>query len=177
MLSYLAFPIRIAFSALLMGGQPAETAQTLAPTPVPHTVINTTVTIDSSAYETSYYETETGIYYETRIKSSCSSSQELGYIMFSYNKLSKTGYISRLHIPKEHRQHSYGSKLLKFALAELTQMKCITINWQACPFDLAEGERSEDMLPKLIAFYKRHGAQVLSQGTTSAQLAYYPKLV
>lgn len=117
-------------------------------------------------------ETEVSIQYDAVLNDA--TSNELGRISFSFNKLTKTGYISRLHVLRTARRNSYGSVLLRYALKTLTHLKCTCINWMAFPFDLAEGQTQENMLPKLIAFYQRHGALVLSQTGNSAQMAYYP---
>jgi len=96
--------------------------------------------------------------------------KELGAISFSYNKEFLNGCIHRLHIEPSERKKSYGSILLTFALETLTECKCAVVNWKASPFNLQQGQTAEAMLPKLIAFYQKHGGQLVS-----ADIAYYPK--
>ncbi len=80
------------------------------------------------------------------------------------------GYIRSLHILPEHRGKSYGSILLKFAISTLSQWGCKHISFEAQPFNLKEGESVAVMLPKLIAFYQRHGAQLISQNEYAADM-------
>lgn len=170
MLSYITIPIRIFLSALLLGNSGSNA--TIIPSSIDlQTASAKNITISISTQ----FEIETGTIYEAVLRDSF-TSKELGRIGFSYNKFTQTGYISRLHVAREERKQSYGSILLKFALEKLTQLNCLGIYWQAYPFDLNVGQTSENMLPKLIAFYQRHGAQVLSQNTNSAQMAYYPQI-
>ncbi len=168
MLSYITMPIRILLSALLLGNPHANTISA-SPTDTQLARENLIIGIDSQ------FETESGTYYEAVLKDP-GSGKVLGRVLFSYDKFAKSGYIARLHVQPEERKQSYGSSLLKFALQKLTDLKCIGIYWQAYPFDLRADQTSQNMLPKLIAFYKRHGAQVLSQNETSAQMAYYPPI-
>ena len=163
MLSYITLPIRILISALLLSSPNSNGIE------IQSTDSNLSITVDFQN------ETETEIYFEAVLKDS-ETARELGRVVYSYNKNTKTGYIARLHVNRDERKHSYGSKLLKFALTKLTNLQCIGIYWQAYPFDLLADQTSENMLPKLIAFYKRHGAQVLSQNSSSAQMAYYPQI-
>lgn len=169
MLSYITFPIRILLSALLLGGSTT--------TPAPQYPIESQLSIPANTTISFEYqsENEAGTFFEAVLKD-IETGKELGRVVFSYNKFNKSGYVARLHVAREERGNSYGSKLLNFALEKLTTLQCSAIYWQAYPFDLFADQTSEGMLPKLIAFYKRHGAQVLSQTGTSAQMAYYPQI-
>lgn len=100
---------------------------------------------------------------------------EYGYVMFNYDKTSKAAHIETLYVRSEFRKKSFGSLLLTFALQTLTECKCTIVTWIASPFNLKEGEDSKLMLPKLIAFYQRHGAVVTQQREWNAEIAYYPK--
>lgn len=100
----------------------------------------------------------------------------VGQVEFSYDRTSKKGYIARLHVEPAHRKKSFGSILLQFALDTLTQCKNDEIRWVASPFNLPAEQTSSEMLPKLIAFYQRHGAQMLNSTQWSAEMRYYPKL-
>lgn len=103
------------------------------------------------------------------------TGQYLGYIIFEYNSSTKQGHISRLHVTTKQRKKSYGSILLQFALDTLTECDCQKIDWTAYPFDLPANENRQSMLPKLIAFYERHGAELVSKGENSAQIVFDPK--
>lgn len=102
--------------------------------------------------------------------------QEYGYVMFNYNKDTKTARIETLHVRPPYRKKSFGSMLLTFALQTLTECRCTIVTWLASPFNLKEGEDQRIMLPKLVAFYKRHGGIVIQQREWNADIAYYPKL-
>lgn len=102
---------------------------------------------------------------------------QLGSIIFEYNAGSKKGFINRLHIFPNARKKSYGSILLQFALDSLTECDCQQVNWVASPFDLQKGQTQTDMLPKLIAFYEKHGAKMLSKTAYNAQMIFNPKKV
>jgi hypothetical protein len=124
--------------------------------------------------QTDSEDSQLEIRYEVKLKDK-STGKELGHVKFSYDKGRKSGYISLLKVPREERKCSYGSILLKFALEKLSAQNCKGgITWQAYPFDLNPYESQEEMLPKLIAFYQRHGAQLISQNKWSAEMAYYP---
>lgn len=163
MLSYITLPIRILLTALLLNPSNSNSIENQS------TDSNLTITLVLQN------ETETDIYFEAALND-LQTARELGRVVYSFNKNTKTGYIARLHVQRDERKHSYGSRLLKFALSKLTDLHSTGIYWQAYPFDLLDNQTSEGMLPKLIAFYKRHGAQVLSQNNSSAQMAYYPQI-
>ena len=101
--------------------------------------------------------------------------QELGKISFSYDQNTRAGYIQSLHITPSKRKQSFGSILLTFALATLTECKCTIVTWLASPFNLREGEDARAMLPKLVAFYQRHGAIVTQMREYNADISYYTK--
>lgn len=100
--------------------------------------------------------------------------QELGKVIFNYNAQTRSGYIESLHIYPNHRKKSFGSTLLTFALQTLTECKCIIVTWLACPFNLRDGENAKTMLPKLVAFYQKHGGVVTHLREATADIAYYP---
>ncbi len=102
--------------------------------------------------------------------------EEYGYVMFNYNKDTKTARIETLHVRPPYRKKSFGSMLLTFALQTLTECKCTIVTWLASPFNLKEGEDQKIMLPKLVAFYKRHGGVVIQQREWNADIAYFPKI-
>jgi len=126
-----------------------------------------TITLEYAA------ENETTITMEASAHDS-STLGNVGRIVFSFNKFTKDGYIDRLHVSKDKRGSSYGSMLLRFALTKLTSLRCKAVYWQACPYDLHAHQTPENMLPKLIKFYQRHGAQLLFQSDYSARMVYYP---
>lgn len=167
MLSAISLPIRIFLSMFLLASPHTNTQ--ISPS-IENQNINSNISIEST------FTIETnGTFYEAILRDN-KTKKELGRVVFSYNKFTKFGYIAQLHVAREERNHSYGSMLLKFALEKLTQLHCNSIYWQAYPFDLCTNQTPEAMLPKLIAFYKRHGAQVLSQTASSAQMVYYPHI-
>lgn len=120
--------------------------------------------------------TESAIYF-TLTAYEIATNKELGSIEFHFYTFNNTAQISKLHIKSQERKKSYGSILLRFALDTLTELGCSAIYWMACPFDLNPEQTQENMLPKLVAFYQKHGAQALSIGTKNAQMAYYPSSV
>jgi hypothetical protein len=93
---------------------------------------------------------------------------------FSYDKTDQCGHISNLQVCQNARNQSYGSKLLKHVLEKLST-HCNEIYFQAYPYDLKSDQTKQEMLPKLISFYQRQGAQVISQNNFSANMVYYPK--
>jgi GNAT superfamily N-acetyltransferase len=118
--------------------------------------------------------------FETRYRADITdkiTDKNLGFALFSYNKIEKIGNISLLYIEQKERGHSYGDTLLKFVLEKLNSDNCNKIYWVAEPFNLNPNQTREDMLPKLIAFYQRQGAQVISQNATSAEMSFYPKKI
>ena len=104
------------------------------------------------------------------------TDKEVGSIQFSFDAATKSAYISRLHVAQEERKKSYGSILLTFTLETLTECGCTVVNWMASPFDLTPGQDARLMLPKLVAFYERHGAQMLSSTGYNANMIYYPNI-
>lgn len=100
---------------------------------------------------------------------------EFGNVNFHYNKATNAARIESLHIRPDHRKKSFGSMLLTFALQTLTECKCTIVTWMACPFNLKEGEDQKQMLPKLIAFYKRHGGVVTQEREFNADIIFIPK--
>ena len=102
--------------------------------------------------------------------------EEFGNINFNYNKANKSARIESLLIRPDHRKKSFGSMLLTFALQTLTECKCTIVTWMACPFNLRDGETTREMLPKLLAFYQRHGGIVTYMREYNADIAYYPRV-
>ncbi len=138
--------------------------------PLPNEVSDT-LTIEIKKSESVENETD---YYKILIfeQNSC---KEKGYIQFSFNNATKQAYIEYLHIYKNERRKNYGSILLTFALETLTELQAVKVEWHASPFDLAMGEERDTMLPKLIAFYERHGARMTQfTQTGNAQMVYKP---
>lgn len=119
------------------------------------------------------YENGTRTYYTIYL---LKDGIRVGTTYFWYDTETHFGYISHLHIEQEQRSKSYGSILLRFALDMLAEQNAHEIGWIASPFCLRAGEKVEAMLPKLIAFYQRHGATMLSTDGNTAQMRYYPKL-
>lgn len=118
-------------------------------------------------------ETPGSGYFEAKLLDQC---KEVGKVRFTYyrDNNSNSGYINVLHVNKDNRKQSYGSVLLQFALDTLTELNCAVIRWTASPFDLQKGQTQQTMLPKLVGFYQKHGAQVLSKNTCTAEMVYYP---
>lgn len=83
-------------------------------------------------------------------------------------------YIHLIRIEKEYRRKSYGSILLKFALNKIATSNCKikTVYLYAQPHCLSDNETREEMLPKLIEFYKKHGATLKLLGLQSATMAF-----
>lgn len=102
-------------------------------------------------------------------------AEYIGKVNFGYNAKTKIGFIDWLHISPTERKKSFGSMLLQFALDSLTECNCQEIRWTASPFDLSGKQTKQDMLPKLIAFYEKHGAKVASKEPTHASMLYHPK--
>jgi GNAT superfamily N-acetyltransferase len=100
---------------------------------------------------------------------------EFGNVNFHYNKATNAARIESLHIRPDHRKKSFGSILLTFALQTLTECKCTIVTWMASPFNLKAGEDQKLMLPKLIAFYKRHGGIVTQEREFNADIIFIPK--
>lgn len=104
------------------------------------------------------------------------TNQLIGKIEFAYDHFhSDTGYITQLLILPEYRKKSYGSILLQFGIDTFTKWGCDKIKLEAQPFNLKDGESADVMLPKLIAFYKRHGAQLIAQNEFAADMMFYLK--
>lgn len=101
---------------------------------------------------------------------------QFGNINFHYNKVTNTARIESLHIRPEYRKKSFGSILLTFALQTLTECKCKVVTWLASPFNLRKGEDQKTMLPKLTAFYKKHGAIITDEREFNADVVFYPKI-
>lgn len=131
---------------------------------------------ETVSVELSSETTENAIYFNL-IAYEISNKKKLGNIEFDYYTYNNTAKIRKLHVEPTERKKSYGSILLRFALDTLTELGSSAIYWEAKPFDLKEGQTPENMLPKLIAFYQKHGAQVQTIGTKNAQMAYYPSSV
>ena len=169
MISLSKFSDRIFIFALILAFSNQSSSIEQYPSAQKTTQSNTTIQIDSQ------FESETNIIYEAVLRDG-TPGKEYGRVVFSYDKRNNSGYISRLHVAREHRQQSCGSRLLTFALDKLSSLNCTEIYWQAYPFDLKPNQTQEGMLPKLIAFYQKHGAQIVSKNATSAQMVYYPTI-
>lgn len=138
---------------------------------------NQTLALDlADAPTLSLEENETGNTTAVKAVISDHCGEEYGYVMFNYDKATKTGRIETLHVRPPYRKKSFGSILLTFALQTLTECKCTIVTWLASPFNLKEGEDQRIMLPKLVAFYQRHGGIVTQMREWNADIAYLPKI-
>lgn len=70
-------------------------------------------------------------------------------------------YLRRFVIEPDYRKQEWGSKLLKAVLEKLPSLYgCKKVTIFASPIELKEAETEQEMLPKLIKFYEKHGAKV-----------------
>lgn len=125
-----------------------------------------TLTISSNEYDDI-------VYLRAILSDHCGT--EYGNVNFHYRKSNMQGRIESLHIRPDHRKKSFGSMLLTFALQTLTECKCTIVTWLASPFNLRDGENQRSMLPKLLAFYQKHGGIITQQRELTADIAFYPK--
>lgn len=77
-----------------------------------------------------------------------------------FNKVTKKARINSIVVKSNKRQYSYGTLLLQAIGISLQQLGCTRATGFANPFDLRKGENCDQMLPKLLAFYKRNGIEV-----------------
>lgn len=89
------------------------------------------------------------------------TNQEYGSLIYHVQPLNVV-YIRRFVIDPNFRKQQLGSKLLQTVLDKLPSLYgCKKVTLQARPFELREGETKQQMLPKLIKFYEKHGAKVV----------------
>ena len=83
-------------------------------------------------------------------------------------------HIDSLKIALNQRGNGYGSILVTFALNKITSAQCEqkTISLTAVPYDLREGETTEEILPKLIKFYEKLGAKLLDKNDRGASMRF-----
>jgi GNAT superfamily N-acetyltransferase len=134
---------------------------------------NRVIPVSSPHLVVSSFESETQHHFAATLNY---GNQIIGKVEFYFFKSNNTGRIELLAIEPEYRRQSFGSTLLTCALDTLSDMGSTAIYWSACPLQLPEDQTRQIMLPKLIAFYERHGAQTLfiDQVNAIAQMAYYP---
>lgn len=88
------------------------------------------------------------------------TNESYGHLIYQLQPLNVV-YIRRLVIDPEYRNHELGGKLLKAVLERLPSLYgCKKVTLLASPMELRDGETKEQMLPKLIKFYEKHGAKV-----------------
>jgi|ERR1700733_124113 len=91
----------------------------------------------------------------------CIGKKIIGHAKITIKKKYNTAHLDVLEIKQEEREKSYGSFLLRAALHDVENAEsCIHMKWSVVPLNLRDGEQEQEMLPRLIDFYKKHGAIV-----------------
>jgi GNAT superfamily N-acetyltransferase len=85
------------------------------------------------------------------------AKHEIGKAVVAIKTDSDTAYLALLHIIRDKRKNGFGGDLLEAVFAILKKAGFKRIHWSVEPFNLAEGEDRDLVLPKLIRFYENHG--------------------
>lgn len=100
------------------------------------------------------------------------TNQEYGNLIYQVQAAGVV-YIRRLVIEPEYRQKKYGSKLLKIVLSKLPSLhNCSKVTVYAMPIELRAEETIQQILPKLIGFYQKQGAQITQIGNNGTWMEF-----
>lgn len=88
------------------------------------------------------------------------TNESYGHLIYQLQDID-VAFIRRFEIERAYREKGYGSKLLKIVLNTLPSLHgCTKVTLFASPIALKSDETKQELLPKLIAFYQKQGAQI-----------------
>lgn len=100
------------------------------------------------------------------------TNESYGHLIYRL-QAAGVAYLRILSIEEAYREKRYGSKLLQAILGKLPSLhNCSKVTVNAIPIELRSGETIQQMLPKLIRFYQKHGAKITQMGNNGAWMEF-----